>query len=118
MSGGLGTTAQYIILVFGVQVFGMPVVFSTLGAIVGAITNYVFNYHYTFESRESHLRTMHRFFGVALIGFVLNTVAIGFCIHKLRLHYLLAQCLSTGVVLVCGFAVNLVWTFGGKTRVS
>lgn len=118
MTGGLGTAAQYIILVIGVQAFGMPVVFSSLGAIVGTITNYIVNYHYTFESQESHLRTMHRFFGVALIGFFLNTVIMGFCVHGLRLHYLLAQCLSTGIVLIWGFAVNLVWTFQKKTHVS
>lgn len=118
MTGGLGTAAQYIILIIGVQVVGMPVMFSSLGAIAGAIINYVVNYHYTFQSRQSHLRTMHRFFGVALVGFLLNSMIMAICIHTLRLHYLLAQCLSTGLVLVWGFAVNLVWTFQKKTHVS
>lgn len=118
MTGGLGTAAQYIILIAGVQVVDMPVMFSSLGAIAGAVINYFVNYHYTFKSRQSHLRTMHRFFGVALIGFLLNSVIMGICIHRLRLHYLLAQCLSTGIVLIWGFAVNLVWTFQKKTHVS
>lgn len=115
MTGGLGTAAQYMILIIGVHILGMPVVFSSLGAVAGAFINYFINYHYTFESRQSHLKTMHRFFGVALIGFFLNTIIMGFCIHELRLHYLLAQCLSTGIVLVWGFTVNLIWTFRGKT---
>lgn len=115
MTGGIGTAAQYVILVVGAQVLGMPVVFSSLGSVVGACINYFINYHYTFGSRQSHLTTMHRFFGVALMGFFLNTIIMGFCIHELQLHYLLAQCLSTGIVLVWGFTVNLIWTFRGKT---
>ncbi|MGE3152611.1 MAG: GtrA family protein [Nitrospiraceae bacterium] len=115
MTGGIGTAAQYLILVVGVHMLGMPVVFSSLGSVVGAFINYFINYHYTFESRQSHLSTMYRFFGVALIGFILNTVIMGLCIHHLQAHYLLAQCLSTGTVLVWGFAVNLIWTFRRKT---
>ena len=111
MTGGIGTAAQYIILLIGVRLFGMPVVFSSLGAILGAVINYIVNYHYTFESKQSHSRTMHRFFGVALVGFFLNAAIMGFCVHNLQVHYLLAQCLATGIVLVWGFAVNLAWTF-------
>lgn len=116
MTGGIGTAAQYLILVVGVHVLDMPVVFSSLGSVVGAFINYFINYHYTFESRQSHLPTMYRFFSVALVGFLLNAAVMGLSIHKLRLHYLLAQCLSTGIVLVWGFTVNLIWTFRRKTN--
>ena len=118
MTGAIGTAAQYIVLVIGVQAFGMPVLSSSLGAVVGAFINYFINYYYTFEGRQAHLSTMCRFFSVALIGLFLNAAIMGLAIHKLKLHYLLAQGLSTGIILVWGFAVNWVWTFRGKTNGS
>ena len=51
--GAIGTAVQYALLVIAVSVFGvLPVITSTVGAVFGAITNYVLNYRFTFSSSK------------------------------------------------------------------
>jgi putative flippase GtrA len=111
MTGGIGTAAQYVVLVGGVRISGMPVFWSSLGAVAGAIINYLINYHYTFESSRPHLDTTYKFLSVAAVGFLLNAAMMSFCVHFLGLYYIFSQLLSTGLVLVWGFLANLTWTF-------
>jgi putative flippase GtrA len=87
------------------------VVASTLGAAAGAVVNYWLNYRLTFRSDAAHTRAAPRFFCVAAAGMVVNATLMSVLVDRLHVYYLIAQCVSTGCVLVLGFVVNSLWSF-------
>lgn len=110
--GGLGTAVHYATLAAAVELGGAtPTVGTVLGATVGAAVNYVLNYHFTFASKASHSRTLPRFLGISTLSLGLNGGGMWYAVHRLHVHYLLAQLLCTGAVLVIGYVLNKLWTF-------
>jgi putative flippase GtrA len=111
--GAIATALQYLVLIALVQ-FGDigPVPASGVGYAAGAGINYLINYHYTFASQRSHFQAMLKFFTVAIIGLMLNSLIVAVATEKLLLHYLPAQVIATGLVLMWNFVANRVWTFG------
>jgi putative flippase GtrA len=111
--GAIATALQYLVLIVLVQ-FGdlRPVLASGVGYAAGAGINYLLNYRYTFASQRSHFQAMSKFVTVAIIGLMLNSLIVAVATEKLLLHYLLAQVIATGLVLMWNFCANRVWTFG------
>jgi putative flippase GtrA len=110
--GGIGTGGQYVTLVALVESGLLDAVpASVIGFAVGAVINYFLNYRFTFNSNKSHKEAMTKFFIVAVCGALLNTALMYVGIHTLRLYYLLAQIVATGIVLLWNFAANKLWTF-------
>ena len=114
--GAIGTAAHYALLIALVasSIMG-PVAASSAGFVLGAFVNYALNYRYTFRSIKRHSVTLPRFMVVALAGFVINSLVMVLLTGPAGLYYLLAQVLATGVVVVFGFTMNLLWTFGRET---
>jgi putative flippase GtrA len=110
--GAIGTTGHYITLIVLVEALGTDAVFASLaGFIVGALINYQLNRSYTFQSTANHRSALPKFFIIAAIGALLNTVIMAFAIQQAGLHYFLSQVLATCIVLVWGFVGNRFWTF-------
>lgn len=110
--GALGTLAHYSVLVFLVQLLSVNVlVASSTGAIVGALVNYFLNYKWTFNSNKRHSEAMAKFFAVAGVGFVMNGLFMALFTEALFMHYLIAQVMTTGIVLFWNFLANHYWTF-------
>ena len=110
--GAIGTAAHYATLVLLVQTqWAGPVIASSAGAVVGAVVNYLLNYHYTFASNRRHREAFWRFFTIAAVGFLLNGLLMALLTQQLALFYLLAQVITTLLVLVWNFLGNRVWTF-------
>ncbi len=109
--GAIGTGVHYAIL-WSLVNAGVPVLLaSTIGAIGGALVNYVLNYRYTFKSNLAHRSTLVKFFTVALIGLLFNTLIMALLT---RLHYFIAQIIATFFVLLWNYLANRLWTF--RTR--
>lgn len=109
--GAIGTVAHWSVLVFLVQWLSTdPVLASFTGAVVGALTNYVLNYRFTFRSTKRHREAMAKFLTVAGVGLALNSLIMAVCVGA-GIHYLLSQVIATGLVLLWGFAGNRLWTF-------
>jgi putative flippase GtrA len=112
--GALGTVVHYGLLVAGVELFhAAPRVAAVVGALGGALTNYMMNYHFTFTSARRHSETLPRF-GViaglsALISWQGARLAEGHGVN-----YLAAQLVCTLLTLVLGFALNSYWTFASR----
>jgi putative flippase GtrA len=110
--GIVATAIQYIVLTAGVHFAGAdPVWASTGGFIVSATINYLLNRRYTFHSRKPHIEASAKFFTVALVGLLLNGALLAAGTELIGLHYLLAQILTTGLVLIWNYTANTVWTF-------
>jgi putative flippase GtrA len=111
--GAVATALQYFVLIALMQ-FGdlKPVLASAIGYAAGAGINYLLNYHYTFASQRSHFQAMLKFLTVAIVGLMLNSLIVAVATEELSLHYLLAQVIATGLVLMWNFFANRVWTFG------
>jgi putative flippase GtrA len=115
--GAIGTAGHYVTLFVLVDMAGRDaVIASSAGFLVGAIINYVLNYRFTFESRQSHSSTAPKFFAIALGGFFLNGAAMSLFVNKFDLYYLFAQVITTGLILIWTFLANHYWTFGETTR--
>ncbi|HEX2116466.1 MAG TPA: GtrA family protein [Alphaproteobacteria bacterium] len=94
-----------------------PVPASLAGFVVGGVISYLLNYRFTFRSSKQHSEALAKFFVVAAVGFVLNGAIMAGLTGPARLHYLPAQLLTTGVVLLWTFFCNRFWTFReGKVR--
>ena len=110
--GAVGTLVHYCVLITLVT-FGLTdaVLGSAFGFVSGAFTNYILNYRITFQSRKRHIEALPKFFTVAVAGLVLNTAIMALAFVKLNLHYLIAQAIATGIVLLWNFVGNRIWTF-------
>ncbi len=113
--GAIGTIVQYLILVILSSLFSVwPVISSGVGFVTGALVNYFLNYYITFGSSKAHLIACARFFSIALVGLCLNTIIMYVIIKYASIHYLVAQLLATGIVLIWNFTANKCWTFRGE----
>ncbi|WP_282094935.1 GtrA family protein [Epibacterium ulvae] len=110
--GAIATTCHYAVLfalVEGAKV--LPITASLCGALFGAIVSYVLNRTYTFQSTAQHRKTAPKFFVIAGLSVVLNTVLMGILTLSVGLPYPVAQVLTTGVLIVVTFSLNKVWSF-------
>lgn len=113
----MGTIAQYAMLFIFVEVLSMyPVVASTLGALAGAIINYLLSHHWVFRSKRNHSRTLSKFIAVGGLGLALNAAIMYMLTTIMDIHYFLGQVAATGIVLFWNFLGNRFWTFADETR--
>lgn len=113
--GAVGTAAHYSVLILLVQALRTdPVIATTFGFIVGAAINYLLNYRVTFNSDKKHREALIRFFTVAVAGSVINGWIMSAGIDSLDLHYLVAQLVATGIVLLFNYIANRYWTFADR----
>ena len=110
--GLIGTGAHYLVLVLLVELAGLdPVVSTTAGFIVGALINYILNYHYTFRSVKAHLDASPKFLLIAVITGIANALIVHAGVYILHANYLLVQIVSTAIVFLANFYLNSRWTF-------
>ena len=119
--GIVGTLGHYTTLIVLVQFWAVdPVFASTFGFVVGAVVNYILNYHFTFRSDKRHAEALTKFLIVATIGAGINGLIMYYGVENTNIHYLIVQIFATLVVLFWNFVVNKLWTFAhdhaGKSR--
>ncbi|HRW61089.1 MAG TPA: GtrA family protein [Defluviicoccus sp.] len=120
--GAIATAAHYAVLVTLVQAGAAgAVAASATGCLVGAVVSYVLNYRFTFFSARRHVIAVPIFFLFAGLSLALNTLLMAGLTDGIGLHYLPAQVLVTGVLLVWNFFAHQRWTFrerGARHRLS
>ena len=110
--GVIGTLGHYTVLVVLVQFWAVdPVFASSIGFVVGAVINYILNYHFTFQSQKRHSEALTKFLIVAIIGAGINGFIMYIGIENTRINYMIIQLFATLVVLLWNFIVNKLWTF-------
>ncbi|MBT8127016.1 MAG: GtrA family protein [Gammaproteobacteria bacterium] len=110
--GAIGTIGHYTTLIILVEFWALdPVIASCLGFVVGALINYILNYHFTFQSEKRHREALTKFLLVAIAGAGINGVIMYIGVENTQFNYLLVQIFATTVVLLWNFIVNKLWTF-------
>ena len=115
--GVLAAVAHYGALILLVAGFGAPPVPASLaGYLAGGVLSYLLNYSWVFDSDKAHRAAAPQFFAVAAVGFVLTGLVMAALTGPPALHWLLAQVLTTCVVMLWSFAANRFWTFGSPRK--
>ncbi|AWI78360.1 polysaccharide biosynthesis protein GtrA [Parazoarcus communis] len=110
--GLVGTAAHYALLLVLVEMGGAPPISgSVAGFLLGAMVNYAINHRFVFRSGRAHAEALPRFMTVAGVGLCWNALLMYLLTNLMGLHYLLAQVLTTGLLLVWHYVGNAVWTF-------
>jgi putative flippase GtrA len=113
--GAAGTLLHYlaltVLVVLGILPPGLA---SAVGAALGACVNYWLNYRFTFaSSTRRHREMMPRYFAIAAIGAVANGLIVS-QLSALGMHFLVAQLIATGTILVLNFLISKKWIFQKK----
>jgi putative flippase GtrA len=110
--GVLGTTVHFFVLYTLVRLGVSPLASTTIGAISGAVLNYLLSYYLVFRSRRAHYKALPRFLLIAAIGWGLNGVLFqGLYVYS-EIPLWVAQFITTGIVLFWNFSGNRIVTFG------
>jgi putative flippase GtrA len=113
---GVGVVAAVVhfgLLVGLVELAGWAAVPATLmGYVGGGLVSYGLNRRHTYRSDRPHGEAGWRFAVVAGVGFGLTWLSMALLHGRLGLQYVLAQVLTTGLVLVWSFLAHKLWTFG------
>jgi putative flippase GtrA len=88
------------------------VVGSLAGFVVGGVISYILNRRFTFASERSHAGAVPRFAFIAGLAFAMTGGLMHVFTAWMGIHYVLAQLITTGIVLVWTFFANRFWTFG------
>lgn len=111
-SGGIATASHYAVTAGAIELLSvMPIVASAVGYTVGAIIKYWLNYSVAFRSTARHTHAMLRFVLTQAVLLALNTVIFGLLQGGLKLHYLLAQALTTILLIPPGYLIHRIWVF-------
>ena len=111
-AGGIATGCHYVTTIVAVELGGVaPVMASAGGFVVGAIVKYCLNYFVAFRSEERHGAAVPRFVAMLVILFVLNTLFFAALNQAAGLHYMLAQVLTTGLLIAPGYLLSRAWVF-------
>lgn len=115
--GAIGTATQYAILIAMVRSgWASPALGSMAGASIGAIVNYTLNRQFTFRSRSNPLSTAPKFALIALLGVLTNGLCMKFLAAIPGLNYLIAQLVTTALVLGLTYGLNSAWTFNAARK--
>lgn len=110
--GSVGTLVHYLMLLLLVEGLDMaPYQGAVAGFLSGALINYGLNHRITFRSSRKHGDALPKFLSVAAIGALLTGALMAWATERLKIHYFIAQLITTALLLVFTFAVNRLWTF-------
>lgn len=110
--GAIATLVQYAVLIALVEAAGAEEVPAAIGAyLCGAVTSYLLNRRFTFAGTQTGFgHGLAKFALVNLIGLGLNT-GIFVLLTGMGLHYILAQMVATGLVLIWNYAGARLFVF-------
>jgi putative flippase GtrA len=111
-AGGIATASHYATTIAAVELLGvLPLAASALGFAVGAGVKYWLNYFVAFRSDERHAVAVPRFALMLALLFLLNAAFFAALHQGLGLHYMLAQVLTTGLIIPPGYLLSRLWVF-------
>ena len=112
LTGGLATAIQFLLLWLFVDIAKWNPTFSSgLSFALSACVNYTLSYYFTFAAKVSHRTATLKFVIMVCIGLLLNTSFFHMFNYLLSGQYLLAQMVSTLLVILWNFNISSKWIF-------
>lgn len=117
LTGGASTGLQYVLLIAFIEWGKISETLSSAMAFtLSALFNYVSNYYFTFkDNNKPHNETGYKFAITACLGLLMNTT-IFWLGAKLLPHYILAQCVATGITVIFNFLLHKHWIYANETH--
>lgn len=110
--GGISTAFQYVLLYLFVEHARISSVNAAVIAyLLSSVFNYIANYYVTFESPNSHRTAAIKFAFCVSIGLMLTGLLMFLISEKLKVHYFIAQILTTIFVILWNFISQKIWVF-------
>jgi putative flippase GtrA len=110
--GGATTACQYVVLTLLVELLHVKAdVASSIGYGIGAAVSYVMNRFWTFKSDLPHAQSLPRFIVMIGVGLLLSFVMMHVLVDFAGIYYLLAQVLTTGIVMLSNYLLAASWVF-------
>ena len=110
--GVLATGMHYAVMIALIRWGGTTELFATcVGYVSGAFVKYPLNYGPVFDSREPHREAVPKFVLGCVIGFLMNGAVFAALFQFLGTHYMVAQVLTTGIVLFGNYLLARYWIF-------
>ena len=111
-AGGIATASHYAVTIAAVEgLAANPVAASAAGFATGAAVKYWLNYSVAFRSRARHSHAAMRFVIALGILMAMNTVIFAALQRGLGMHYLLAQAITTILLIPPGYVIHRQWVF-------
>ena len=111
-SGGVATASHYAVTIAAVELFSMPPIpASAMGFMTGAVIKYWLNYSVAFRSRARHAHAVLRYALALAAMLALNTLLFGLFQRGMGLYYLLAQAITTILLIPPGYVLHREWVF-------
>ena len=115
LSGGIATAIHYSILVILVEVAKLDETLSTaIGYFSSSIFHYLILYYWAFGSTATHSGAVIRFCGVAGSSLLLNSAIFWIFLEIIGLWYLVAQIITSCLVLGYTYSINSRFTFARR----
>jgi len=118
VSGSLAAMTHFGVLALLVEVMDTdPTLASAIGFVAALFVNYSMQYHWTFAAEGPHGVIFTRYVVVTFSMLGLNTVLFWSALNAMPgNHYLIAQCVATGVVVLLNFTLNSRYTFNTPVK--
>ncbi len=114
--GAIGTVVHYATMAKLIEMMSMPVLSTTIGALLGALVNFILCRQWVFKDSASPARNgLFRFSLVALICALANAYVVGILYRLIGIWP--AQLVATTATLIVGYMLNRFWTFRLTTKV-
>ena len=85
---------------------------NSIGFVLAATSNYLFNRFWTFQSKHEHVGEEYgTFFLISLIGLGINNLVVYLLTEKLKLNFYLSKLFAIAVVTLWNFSMNYLITF-------
>jgi len=114
LSGGSATLLHYSVMALLIVAGIDPVYATAIGALCGAIFNYILQYHYTFKSDRSHSYAVFTYSLAVLFGLLSNELIFVLFYNVLNAGVIISQLIATAVVTIQNYLVYKYLVFSPK----
>jgi putative flippase GtrA len=115
VSGGIATVVHWSTLWGLINLQVEAVLASSIGAFVGAIVNYVLQYFFTFKTKRQHKQALLAYIPTVAVSWLLNLALFYSLYGGLFPEPLMAQVVTTAVVMVVNFLLYKKVVFRAKS---
>ena len=111
VSGGVSTLSHWLTMALLIFAGVIPALATAIGAIVGAIVNYLAQKSYTFKSRSLHRIALPRYIAACAILWLANLVVFMLLNGALSLPVAPAQLVTTALVAILSYWLYRIMVF-------